>query len=107
MYKCKITVVRKALHEDLSKLYENPISISCPMNEGDIFYMNGYECPPGLCSSSWESIRPFALTLAHGGENLYDGWMKNPRSSVVSCNDGIRPVSFLIEALDELVDEEI
>ena len=26
---------------------------------------------------------------------------KNPRSAMLSCNDGFRPVSFLVEALDE------
>ena len=38
---------------------------------------------------------------AHGGENFYDGWMKNPKSAMISCNDGFRPVSFLIETIDE------
>ena len=27
--------------------------------------------------------------------------MKNPKSAMLSCNDGFRPVSFLLEALDE------
>lgn len=44
------------------------------------------------------------MTLAHGGENLYEGWMKNPRSAMISCNDGFRPVSFYIEALYEDAD---
>lgn len=34
-------------------------------------------------------------------QGFYDGWMKNPRSVMLSCNDGFRPVSFLVEALDE------
>lgn len=29
--------------------------------------------------------------------------MKNEKSAMISCNDGFRPVSFLIEALDEEV----
>jgi len=41
------------------------------------------------------------MTLAHGGEDIYDGWMKNPKSAMISCNDGFRPVSFLIEVMDE------
>ena len=32
---------------------------------------------------------------------IYDGWMKNPRSAMISCNDGFRPVSFLIEVIEE------
>ena len=38
--------------------------------------------------------------LANGAENLYDCWMKKPSSAMVSCNDGFRPVSFLVEATD-------
>ena len=30
--------------------------------------------------------------------------MKNPRSAMLSCNDGFRPVSFLVEVLDEDAD---
>ena len=41
------------------------------------------------------------MTLAHGGGDFYDGWMKNKYSAMISCNDGFRPVSFLIEALYE------
>ena len=44
------------------------------------------------------------LALSHGGADFYDGWMKNPRSAMLSCNDGFRPVSFLIEALEEAAD---
>ena len=43
----------------------------------------------------------FVMALAHGGENFYDGWMKNPRSAMISCNDGFRPVSFLIETVED------
>ena len=57
--------------------------------------------PSAKDRTAWESISPFVMTLSHGGENLYDGWMKNRRSAMISCNDGFRPVSFLIEALDE------
>ena len=46
-------------------------------------------------------FEPFVLALRHGGSGFYDGWMKNPRSVMLSCNDGFRPVSFLVEALDE------
>ena len=44
------------------------------------------------------------MTLAHCGGNFYDGWMRNPKSAMISCNDGFRPVSFYIEALDEEAD---
>ena len=44
---------------------------------------------------------PSCKALAHGGGDFYDGWMKNPESAMISCNDGFRPVSFYLEALDE------
>lgn len=101
MKKIKITVVRKACYTDLMEKYENPIEHACDLNEGQVFIANGWERPDGFCISAWESISPFVMTLAHGGENFYDGWMKNPKSAMISCNDGFRPVSFLIETIDE------
>ena len=57
------------------------------------------EKPQGMCDSAWESMAYFVKTLAEGGGNFYDGWMKNPRSAMISCNDGFRPVSFYIEVV--------
>lgn len=72
------------------------------MKEGDVFVANGWQKPDGFCDSAWDSISPFVLTLASGGEDIYDGWMKNPKSAMISCNDGFRPVSFLLEAAEEV-----
>ena len=101
MKKVRITAIRKADYKDLQQQYENPIQHACSIQEGQVFIANGWQRPEGMCESAWESISPFVMTLAHGGENFYDGWMKNPKSARISCNDGFRPVSFLIEALDE------
>ena len=45
--------------------------------------------------------RPFVEALARGEGNFFDGWMKNPYSAMISCNDGFRPVSFLLETVEE------
>ena len=71
------------------------------MKEGDVFVADGSQKPDGFCDSAWDSISPFVLTLASGGENIYDGWMKNSKSAMISCNDGFRPVSFLLETAEE------
>ena len=84
MKRIQITVIRKVCHKDLMEKYENPMEHACDME----------------CESAWETMSPFVMALAHGAENFYDGWMKNPKSAMISCNDGFRPVSFLIEALD-------
>ena len=101
MKKCRITVMRKANYTDLSELYENPIEHPCDHEEGEVFIANGWNKPEGLCQSAWDSMSPFVLALSHGGSDIYEGWMKDPKSAMISCNDGFRPVSFLIEALDE------
>ena len=101
MKKIRITVKKIARYDDLIAEYENPIEHACSMKQGQVFIANGWERPEGFCESAWDSISPFVMTLAHGGENIYDGWMKNPKSAMISCNDGFRPVSFLIETADE------
>ncbi len=100
MKKIKITVIRKAEYRDLIEKYENPIQHACDLKEGQVFIANGHNKPQGLCDSAWESLSPFVMTLAYGGEDIYEGWMKDKRSAMISCNDGFRPVSFLLEALD-------
>ncbi|MBR5319276.1 MAG: TIGR04076 family protein [Peptococcaceae bacterium] len=104
MKKVKITVMRMAHYQDLMALYENPIEHACDMQLGQVFIANGWQRPDGMCESAWESMSPFVMTLAHGGENIYDGWMKNKKAAMISCNDGFRPVSFLLEALEEDAD---
>ena len=101
MKKVRITAVRIANYKDLSEKYENVIEHACDLNEGDVFIANGWQRPEGLCTSAWESMSPFVMTLSHGGSNFFDGWMKNPKSAMISCNDGFRPVSFYLETIED------
>ena len=96
----KITVVRKACYQDLSALYENPIEHACDVCEGQVFISRDGHKTEGLCDSAWGSMREFVEELARGGGNFFDGWMKDPRSAMISCNDGFRPVSFYLEAIE-------
>lgn len=104
MNKCRITVIRMARYDDLIGRYENPIEDACLLHEGEVFIANGWKRPEGLCESAWETMSPFVLALSTGGKGIYGAWMKDERSAMISCNDGFRPVSFLIEALDEEAD---
>lgn len=101
MRKVKITVMKQSIYQDLMEEYENPIKNACDMKIGQVFIASGWKKPEKMCDSAWESMSAFVMTLAHGGEDFYDGWMKNKKSAMISCNDGFRPVSFLIEAMDE------
>ena len=97
MKSVRITVVRKADYRDLQEKYENPIAHACDLEEGQVFVCTEWKKPEGMCDSAWESVSPFVMALGHGATNLYDGWMKNQKSAMISCNDGFRPVSFLLE----------
>ena len=102
MYDVRITAIRKADHRDLQALYENPIERPCDVGEGQLWVSVGGARPDGFCGSAWETLRPFAEVLAAGKGNFYDGWMRNPYSALVSCNDGFRPVSFLLERIEKV-----
>ena len=96
----KITVKRMARYEDLMVEYENPIQNACDMHLGQTFVVENCERPEGMCESAWETMLPFVKELSEGGGNFFDGWMRDPHSAMLSCNDGFRPVSFYVEVME-------
>ena len=101
MKKVRITAIRQTQYADLMSKYENPIQHTCDVKTGQSLISIDGQRPAGFCDSAWESMDYFVRELANGGGNFYDGWMKDPHSAMISCNDGFRPVSFYIETLDE------
>ena len=99
MYDVKITAIRKADYKDLQARFENPIEHTCDVTEGQTWVSHEGQRPEGMCESAWESMRSFVEALSRGEGNFYDGWMQNPYSAMISCNDGFRPVSFLLERM--------
>ncbi len=93
-------MLRKVCHADLVRRYENPLEHPCAVQEGETWISVAGERPEGLCAEAWKSMREFVEALACGEGGFFGGWMKNPRSALISCNDGFRPVSFLLEAMD-------
>ena len=100
MYDIKIIVMKIAKYQDLIEKFENDIQHACDMSLGQTFISKQGEKPENFCDSAWDSMRYFAQTLASGGGDFYDGWMKNKYSAMISCNDGFRPVSFYVETID-------
>ena len=115
MKKVKITALRQTVYEDLMAKYENPIEHACDVREGQQWISVDGQQPEGMCPSAWYSMREFVESLARGEGNFfakrsvspdgsydyYDGWMKNPMSAMISCNDGFRPFSFYIEVVEQ------
>ena len=97
----RITALRRTEYPDLMEQYENPIQHACDVEIGQTFYAVDGEKPPSLCPEAWSVMASYVQTLAQGGGNFFDGWMKNPHSALISCNDGFRPVSFLLETVEQ------
>ena len=97
----RITVIRKVSHADLIEKYELPQERPCDLTEGEVFLSKDARMPQGFCGAAWETLSPFVRALAEGGGGFYGEWMKDPCSALLSCSDGFRPVSFLIETVKE------
>ena len=104
MKKVKITVLKTTLDRELAARYGAEGLTACPMlREGQEFYAD-YAKPDGLCDEAWKAIYQYAFALAHGagGDVFYYGdWIREPGVAICSCNDGLRPVIFKLEATDE------
>lgn len=99
--KVRITAIRRTAYPDLMKRYENPIEHACEVGEGQQWISVDGQCPEGFCPSAWDVMRPFVESLACGEGDFFQGWMQDPMSAMLSCNDGFRPVSFYIEVVNE------
>ena len=99
--KVRITAIRQTVYHDLMAKYENPIEHTCDVSPGQQWISVDGQRPEGLCPSAWSSMCEFVESLARGEGNFYDGWMKNPMSAMISCNDGFRPFSFYIEVVEQ------
>ena len=101
MAKVRITAIRQTEYPDLMAQYENPIEHTCDVQVGQQWISTDGERPADMCPAAWHSMQPFVEALARGEGNFYDGWMQNPMSAMISCNDGFRPFSFYVEAMEE------
>ena len=103
MNKVKITVLKTTLDEELAREYGAEGLTACPlMKAGQVFYAD-YAKPEELCDEAWKAIYQYVFALAHGtGDNLFyfGDWIREPGVAICSCNDGLRPVIFKLEATD-------
>ena len=101
MNKVKITVLKTTLDKELAKEYGVDGLTACPMMQtGQIFYAD-YAKPDGFCDEAWKAIYQYVFALAHGAGNgifYFGDWIKTPGVAICSCNDGLRPVIFKLEA---------
>lgn len=101
MRKVRITVLKTTLDEELAAEYGVPGLATCPFHKTGQVYYADYAKPEGLCDEAWKAIYQYVFALAHGAgkELLYYGdWIRKPGTAICSCNDGLRPVIFKLEA---------
>ena len=107
MPKIKITVAKRVAHMDLLDEHLNrdefpqaygPCEI---MKEGQTFVIDGIfpRKPDSFgCEGAWNDVQRSLASIMYGG-NL--PWYKQTGTVVASCSDGLRPVSFRIERIEE------
>ncbi len=90
--RCKITVAKKTLFQDLYKKYANREGSICSVfEEGQEFVMTSpYNPPEGFCAWAWADIRAAIHSVQFGGREY----------AVSCCTDGYRPVIFHVERID-------
>lgn len=104
MKKCRITVLKTTLDEELAAEYGVPGLAACPMHRAGQVYYADYAKPDGLCDEAWKAIYQYVFALSHGADKglfYYGDWIRTPGVAICSCNDGLRPVIFKIESTTE------
>ncbi len=102
MPKCRITVLKKTYDKDLAeKYFKKDLLKPCEFfNEEQVFLVDqSLECPKEFCSWAWNDILKPVTTLVFGGN--YGAWNKEENKFVTCCTDGIKPVIFELERIDE------
>lgn len=104
MAKTKITVVKRVSLKDLygdnppANIVEEMVTPQCPsLKEGQEFLFE-HECPPGFCSWAFADIQRDIMLVSFGGSYP---WIKDKQVAITCCTDGLRPVIFKIERVED------
>lgn len=102
--KIKITVIKKLDTRELFDGHDmgavDGMAPVCGMFQvGDEFVIDGATgIPEGFCQGAFMDISRFVSGLRFGADYP---WMKEPGTVICSCFDGLRPVIFKLERMDQ------
>ena len=105
MPKCKITVLKRTVNQDLideylDDTYKDTGPCEC-FRDGQEFAIEGHEelsaVPEGFCAGAWADIRKDMLTVAYGGDMP---GMRQRGTAITGCTDWSRPVIFKVERIE-------
>lgn len=106
MPKVRIAVIKRALHAELIEKHikkarlPDGVGACSAFKDDQEFIVEGFPKRPERfpCDWAWADIqRDVAMIMFGGGAP----WMENAGSTVTCCTDGLRPVSFLVERIEE------
>lgn len=103
-HKVKITVLKRVDPDYIfdGKVPNSPsgkkYTICTAFKDNDVFISENVRCPEGFCSYAWKDIYSDLRVLALGGD--HEPWVEKPKM-ISCCTDGIRPVSFILERIDD------
>jgi uncharacterized repeat protein (TIGR04076 family) len=99
----QITVLKRTALRDLIDEYvpEHRRATYGPckrFEDGQVFEVRGGTPPAGFCARAWASVFGDLAVVELGGNA---GWINRPGTMITCCNDGLTPVVFKIERLEE------
>lgn len=106
MTKLRLKVVKIALHQDLIDEYLKPDHFpegfqACDrFSEGQEFLFHEFPTRPEdfRCEWAWAELLRDISMVWNGGQTP---WMKRNGTLLTCCSDGFRPVTFLIERIED------
>lgn len=108
MARVTITVVKRAVHTDLISQhvsrtrYPDPNDFTaCPaFEDGQQFIVEGFPRRPAdfPCDWAWSDIQRDVAMILFGGE---PPWIEQSGTAITCCTDGLRPVSFRVERVED------
>ena len=103
MYKCRISVLEVQFNKALAEQYGVQNIGPCPYHSVGQVYEGYHRKPEGFCDEAWKAIHHYVFALVHGVTDPFfsNRWLRYGGISINSCNDGLRPVIFKIERIEE------
>ena len=104
MTQVRITVAKRAVHEDLIAKYvdvtrfPNGFGQCSRFTEEQTFSVDWPAKPEEFpCDWAWADIQRAVAMIGFGADAP---WVNRPGTTIICCNDGLRPVTFVVERVE-------
>ena len=101
-----ITVMKREYYQDLAdRFLARPETGKCSrFEEGQEFLVTQknygrFPYEHSFCPGAWDVIKIKVYAALQGGDFYWNGWSKSQDELLLCCDDGVRPVVFLLERI--------